>query len=78
MAAVMWRGIAVRAGSRAGQTLPRTRLTSPQGLALPTSATPDGLNTSQAIAAANGLTSFATMEANCSILVRDAEKAIIE
>jgi len=36
------------------------------------------LNTSQAIAAANGLTSFATMEANCSILVRDAEKAIIQ
>ena len=34
--------------------------------------------TSQAIAAANGLTSFATMEANCSILVRDAEKAIIQ
>ena len=26
----------------------------------------------------NGLTSFATMEANCSILVRDAEKAIIQ
>jgi len=25
-----------------------------------------------------GLTSFATMEANCSILVRDAEKAIIQ
>jgi hypothetical protein len=24
------------------------------------------------------LTSFATMEANCSILVRDAEKAIIK
>jgi hypothetical protein len=36
------------------------------------------LNTSQAIAAANGLTSFATMEANYSILVRDAEKAIIQ
>jgi aryl-alcohol dehydrogenase-like predicted oxidoreductase len=43
-----------------------------------TFATADGLNTSQAIAAANGLTSFATMEANCSILVRDAEKAIIQ
>jgi aryl-alcohol dehydrogenase-like predicted oxidoreductase len=43
-----------------------------------TSATADDLNTSQAIAAANGLTSFATMEANCSILVRDAEKAIIQ
>ena len=38
----------------------------------------DDLNTAQAIAAANGLTSFATMEANCSILVRDAEKAIIQ
>jgi hypothetical protein len=36
------------------------------------------LNTSQAIAAANGLTSFATMGANCSILVRDAEKATIQ
>jgi hypothetical protein len=35
-------------------------------------------NTCQAIAAANGLTSFATMEANCSILVRDAEKGIIQ
>ena len=43
-----------------------------------TFATADDLNTSQAIAAANGLTSFATMEANCSILVRDAEKAIIQ
>src|SRR5260370_39378156 len=41
-----------------------------------TFATADDLNTSQAIAAANGLTSFVTMEANCSILVRDAEKAI--
>jgi aryl-alcohol dehydrogenase-like predicted oxidoreductase len=40
--------------------------------------TADDLNTSQANAAANGLTSFATMEANCSILVRDAEKAIIQ
>ena len=43
-----------------------------------TFATADDLNTSQAIAATNGLTSFATMEANCSILVRDAEKAIIQ
>jgi aryl-alcohol dehydrogenase-like predicted oxidoreductase len=43
-----------------------------------TFATADDLNTSQAIAAANGLTSFATIEANCSILVRDAEKAIIQ
>ena len=43
-----------------------------------TFATADDLNTSQAIAAANGLTSFATMEANCSILVCDAEKAIIQ
>jgi len=43
-----------------------------------TFATADDLNTSQAIAAANGQTSFATMEANCSILVRDAEKAIIQ
>jgi len=43
-----------------------------------TFATADDLNTSQAIAAANGLTSFATREANCSILVRDAEKAIIQ
>jgi len=43
-----------------------------------TFATADDLNTSQAIAPANGLTSFATMEANCSILVRDAEKAIIQ
>ena len=42
-----------------------------------TFATADDLNTSQAIAAANGLTPFATMEANYSILVRDAEKAII-
>ena len=32
-----------------------------------TLATADDLNTSQAIAAANGLTSFVTMEANCSI-----------
>lgn len=37
----------------------------------------DDLNASQAIAAANGLTPFATMEANYSILVRDAEKTII-
>lgn len=43
-----------------------------------TFATSDDLNTSQAIAAANGLTTFATMEANDSILVRDAEKAIIQ
>jgi aryl-alcohol dehydrogenase-like predicted oxidoreductase len=43
-----------------------------------TFATADDLNTSQAIAVANGLTSLATMEANCSILVRDAEKAIIQ
>jgi aryl-alcohol dehydrogenase-like predicted oxidoreductase len=43
-----------------------------------TFATADDLNTSQAIAAANGLTSFATIEASCSILVRDAEKAIIQ
>ena len=42
-----------------------------------TFATADDLNASQAIAAANGLTPFATMEANYSILVRDAEKAII-
>ena len=42
-----------------------------------TFATADDLNTSQAIAAANGLTPFATMEANYSLLVRDAEKAII-
>jgi aryl-alcohol dehydrogenase-like predicted oxidoreductase len=42
-----------------------------------TFATADDLNTSQAIAAANGLTPFATMEANYSILVRDAEKTII-
>src|SRR6202047_3231344 len=43
-----------------------------------TFATADDPNTSQAIAAATGLTSFATMEANCSILLRDAEKAIIQ
>jgi aryl-alcohol dehydrogenase-like predicted oxidoreductase len=43
-----------------------------------TFATPDDRNTSQAIAAANGLTPFATMEANCSILLRDAEKPIIQ
>ena len=43
-----------------------------------TFATADDLNSSQAIAAANGLTSFATIEANRSILVRDAEKAIIQ
>src|ERR1700723_4799341 len=43
-----------------------------------TFATADDLNTSQATAAANGLTSFATMDANCSILVCDAEKAIIQ
>jgi aryl-alcohol dehydrogenase-like predicted oxidoreductase len=42
-----------------------------------TFATADELNASQAIAAANGLTPFATMEANYSILVRDAEKTII-
>jgi aryl-alcohol dehydrogenase-like predicted oxidoreductase len=42
-----------------------------------TFATTDDLNASQAIAAANGLTPFATMEANYSILVRDAEKTII-
>jgi aryl-alcohol dehydrogenase-like predicted oxidoreductase len=42
-----------------------------------TFATADDLNASQGIAAANGLTPFATMEANYSILVRDAEKAII-
>jgi len=42
-----------------------------------TFATADDLNASQAIAAANGLTPFATMEANYSILVRDAEKTII-
>jgi aryl-alcohol dehydrogenase-like predicted oxidoreductase len=43
-----------------------------------TFATADDLNTSQAIAAANGLMSFVTMEANCSIVVRDAERAIIQ
>jgi aryl-alcohol dehydrogenase-like predicted oxidoreductase len=43
-----------------------------------TFATADDLNTSQAIAATNGLTPFATMEANYSILVRDDEKAIIQ
>jgi aryl-alcohol dehydrogenase-like predicted oxidoreductase len=42
-----------------------------------TFATADDLNASQAIAAANGLTPFATMEANYSLLVRDAEKMII-
>jgi aryl-alcohol dehydrogenase-like predicted oxidoreductase len=42
-----------------------------------TFATADDLNASQAIAAANGLTPFATMEANYSLLVRDAEKTII-
>ena len=42
-----------------------------------TFATADDLNASQAIAAANGLTPFATMEANYSLLVRDAEKAIV-
>ena len=42
-----------------------------------TFATADDLNASQAIAATNGLTPFATMEANYSILVRDAEKTII-
>ena len=42
-----------------------------------TFATADDLNASQGIAAANGLTPFATMEANYSILVRDAEKTII-
>ena len=40
MAVVLWRGTAVRAGRRARQTLRRTRLTSPQGLALQTSAIP--------------------------------------
>jgi aryl-alcohol dehydrogenase-like predicted oxidoreductase len=43
-----------------------------------TFATADDLNTSQAIAAANGMTPFATREANYSILVRDAEKEIIQ
>ena len=42
-----------------------------------TFATADDLNTSQAIAAANGLTRFATMEANYRILARDAEKKAI-
>ena len=42
-----------------------------------TFATADDLNASQAIAAANGLTPFATMEANYCNLVRDAEKEII-
>lgn len=43
-----------------------------------TFATADDLNTSQATAAANGLTSFATMEAELSILVRDPQKATIQ
>jgi aryl-alcohol dehydrogenase-like predicted oxidoreductase len=43
-----------------------------------TFATADDVNISQAMAAAYGLTSFATMEANCRILVRDDEKAIIQ
>src|SRR5580692_3740732 len=38
-------------------------------------ATADDLNTSEAIAAANGRMSFAAIEANSSILVRDAKKA---
>ena len=42
-----------------------------------TFATADDLNASQAIAAAIGLTPFTTMEANYSLLVRDAEKTII-
>jgi aryl-alcohol dehydrogenase-like predicted oxidoreductase len=42
-----------------------------------TFATADDLNASQAIAAAIGLTPFATMEANYSLLARDAEKTII-
>ena len=42
-----------------------------------TFATADDLNTSLAIASANGLTPFATMEANYSIWVRDADKEII-
>jgi aryl-alcohol dehydrogenase-like predicted oxidoreductase len=42
-----------------------------------TFATAEDLNASQAVAAANGLTPFTTMEANYSILVRDAEKTII-
>jgi aryl-alcohol dehydrogenase-like predicted oxidoreductase len=42
-----------------------------------TYATADELNASQAIAAANGLTPYATLETNYSILVRDSEKAII-
>jgi aryl-alcohol dehydrogenase-like predicted oxidoreductase len=41
-------------------------------------ATADDLNTSEAIAAANGRMSFAAIEANSSILVRDAKKAIIQ
>ena len=42
-----------------------------------TFATLDDLNASQAITAAKGLTPFVTMETNYSILVRDAEKALI-
>jgi aryl-alcohol dehydrogenase-like predicted oxidoreductase len=42
-----------------------------------TFATADDLIASQAIAAANGLTPFVTMETHYSILVREAEKAII-
>ena len=42
-----------------------------------TFATAADLNASQAIAAAHGLTPFATMEANYSLLARDAEQAII-
>jgi aryl-alcohol dehydrogenase-like predicted oxidoreductase len=42
-----------------------------------TFATADDLNASQAIAAAIGLTPFATMEANYSLLARGAEKTII-
>jgi aryl-alcohol dehydrogenase-like predicted oxidoreductase len=43
-----------------------------------TFATADDLNASQAIAAANGLAPFATIEADYSILMRDAEKEIIQ
>jgi aryl-alcohol dehydrogenase-like predicted oxidoreductase len=42
-----------------------------------TFATADDLNASQAVASALELTPFATMESNYSILVRDAERAII-
>ena len=43
-----------------------------------TFASPDDLNTPQAIAAANGLAPFVTIEAKCSILLRDAEKPVIQ